>query len=451
MTATTRLLTALAASAITLVGFTPTPVSAGTFATNQHEFIHRRAGKTTPEARSVGSIVGGWTETGGFIARGSGVLIGGRYVLTAAHLVDDMTPGATFTINGQNYGMQRWVVSNRFYSRDPTTGNPDARAFGVGGDLALVQLDRRVVGARNLRAKMNTRRNEAGKTATIVGFGRGGDGAVGINTPAPGTGALIPDTPVPNEAGFGTDDAGVWNFQPVKRAGKNVVEAHSPFARRTNRELVTDFDAAPDQLPALAAAGLQPPQFDPFTGTYNIDEDDIPISNEFAPSVGDSGGGLFINGKLAGITSWTTRANSEFFSQANYTRLSRGGWRWARDNIRAFNNFLANPNPEPWRTVAKGGSGFRGVAKIFAAADVGDGSVIAQGDTINIFGPRLFFDETGAKFTVEMDVSNRFIFNDLNADPAPLSDLIANNTVPEPASLALLTLGGLTLLRRKRR
>ena len=78
MTATTRFLTALAASAITLAGLPPAPVSAGTFATNQHDFIHRRAGRTTPDARSVGSIGGGWNEPEGFIARGSGGRIGGR-------------------------------------------------------------------------------------------------------------------------------------------------------------------------------------------------------------------------------------------------------------------------------------------------------------------------------------------------------------------------------------
>ena len=432
----------LAAAAIGAAAITAVPALAGTMHNNSYDFIHKQMAQTTPEARSVGSITVAWDiddPSEGNIARGSGVLVGGRYVLTAAHLVDNAL-GGQFHINGQNYNMRSWVVANEFYARgiddDP---NPDQRVYGNGADLALVLLDRRVEGAGNLKAKINRNRNEAGQTATIVGFGRGGSGSLGINV----QGSLSPT--LPGDGSLGTSVEGTWDYQPVKRAGKNKIEVNGPFSPTfsNNRELVTDFDPNPSILGSLT--GLNPPQFDPFTGEYDLDEDDIPIQGEYMPSVGDSGGGLFINGKLAGIASWTTRANSEYFSQAHYSRLSVKWWRWIRHNKRAYNDLVKNgPAARPWNKRDNGGNGFRGVAKIQAEAEVTDdgGAVlIYENQVINIFGPGLFYKEDGTQFEVTAQLDT-FIANDLNANPAPL---------PEPASLALLSLGSLAALRRARR
>lgn len=427
-----------------IAGVFTAPAVAGTMQSNAYDFMHRQMGKTTHEARSVGSITMGW-ETDSQVIRGSGVLVGGRYVLTAAHLVDDAV-GGNFYINGQNYGIQDWVVADKFYSRgDDDDPNVDSRNFGSSGaDLALVRLTRRVRGAKNLKATINRNRNEAGKTATIVGWGRGGSGALGINDLLNGS---IPALP-----GDGSRDAGgtSWDYQPTIRAGKNKIEATGPFTTFTtnNRELVTDFDPGPSQLSSLLA--LSPPQFDAFTGEWDIDEDDIPISGEYMPAIGDSGGGLFVNGKLAGITSWSTRGNSEYFSQAHYTRLSVGWWKWVRDNIKAYNHARDNPSATPWLSVTNGGNGFRGVARTVFNDDVDDPDnpgtlLVARGQPFNIFGPGLFYDldpTTGAR--THFDVGDNFFFiaNDRNASSAPL---------PEPASLALLSLGGLAMLRRSRR
>jgi Trypsin-like peptidase domain len=453
MTSTsTRLWAAVAiASAITFTGSSPSAL-AGVTPTPQHDFSARQMARDTSEARSVGLISAAYGD-GDSIVRGSGVLVGGRFVLTAAHLLDDAGFGQ-FTIRGQSYGMRRWVVASRFYSLDPTTANPATRLFGNGADLALVELDRRVVGARNLKATLNKSRREAGKTATIVGFGRGGDGASGIG-PTDINGIKTTPTPLAIDGSMSAGDTaigtGVWGFQPVKRAGKNIIESNDPFAGdpfTSRRELITDFDPNPSELPSLAL--LNPPSFDPFSGEFNLDEDDIPISNEFAPSVGDSGGGLFINGRLAGITSWTTRANSEYFSQARYTRISTTWGKWVRNNIAAFNRLRKDPTLVPWvkETNATPGAGFRGVLRIRDSDDVdGDTNTL---EVLKIFGPRLF---ENPDLSVDTNFP-LFISNDLGADPGPLFDqtgqVYPGLTIPEPASLALLSLGGLAMLRRTR-
>ncbi len=430
---------AVAIAVTTLVaGFAATAASAGTMASNAHDFIHRRIAENAPEARSVGEILGSYDGPG--IVRGSGVLVGGRYVLTAAHLVDNMGADGEFRFNGQVYRMNRWVTASRFYSRDPQTGNPNGRSYSSGADLALVELDRHVVGARKYKATLNKSRKEVGKTATIVGFGSPGSGANGITT----------TTPSGNDMSSGS--SAVWNFRPVKRAGYNIIEplnsaSVDPFV--SNRQLVTDFDPDPNQIFDLA--NLNPPQFDSFTGEYILDEDDIPISQEYMPSVGDSGGGLFINGKLAGITSWTTRANSEYFSQAHYTRMSVGWWRWVEQNIAAFNRLRRDPTLVPWlRTNNPNapGAGFRGVTRILDEDDFDEDD--NEVEVLRIFGPGLFSNP-------DLDVSHNFtefIVNDpFAANPGMLSETIypASTPLPEPTSLALLSLGGLAMLRRSGR
>lgn len=443
LTMTRKLATAITSTGL-LLGLAATTAQAGTMPTDAHDYIYQRNGQTTPEARSVGSITVGWDSDGGDsagdVVRGSGVLVGGRYVLTAAHLVDDAA-GGVFQINGQTYNMERWVVADQFYGRDSDgPPNPDTRLFGNGADLALVLLDRNVKGARNIKAEISKSRKEVGKTATIVGYGTPGNGTSGTFTPA------VSDD---GNMSFGdtTPGEGVWGYYPEKRAGKNIIEPTGPFSgnfNKTNRELTIDFDPDPSQISTLG--DLNPPQYNPFTGEWDIDEDDIPIAGEYMPSVGDSGGGLFINGKLAGITSWTTRENSTFFAQAQFSRLSVGWWKWVRDNIKAFNHAERNGyTARPWNTVANGGNGFRGVAKIRSETqlETDSGQVIYwEGQVINIFGPGLFRDETGEVDSITVGTNfDRFVSNDLFANSGPL---------PEPTSLTLLGLGGLAMLRRAR-
>lgn len=431
---TTRFKAAAIAISACVIAAAATPAPAGTMPDNNYDYIYRRMAQQSTEARSVGEITVGWDNgtDNANIVRGSGVLVGGKYVLTAAHLIDDST-GGFFTIRGQTYNIRRFVVANQFYNRGlDTDPNPDQRVFGIGADLALIELDRHVQGAKRIKAKISKSRKEKNKKATIVGFGTGGNGTEGISTAV-----------LPGDGSMGAGDSTIWDYVPTKRAGKNIIEPGRAFNGNPNqvRELTTDFDVNPSLLDSLRTeSGLQLPShlYNSFTDTYTVTQDDVPITGEYMPSVGDSGGGLFINGKLAGITSWTTRANSEYFSQAQYTRLSVGWWKWVRDNIRAFNRLNRNPSLVPWLKTSNGGAGFRGVARIYAESDNTDAG-ITEGQVLRIFGPGLFYNEQPAHFAVTDSFPG--VVNDyFSSSPAPL---------PEPTSLALLGLGGLAVLRRR--
>jgi len=106
-------------------------------------------------------------NTGGGGAIGSGVLIGDRWVLTAAHVVDTAR-SAKFTVGGATYSSSQIVV------HDGWTGS-----VGNGNDLALVQLSDAVAGAD--AASLYTGADELGALAVNVGYGATGDGLDGYS------------------------------------------------------------------------------------------------------------------------------------------------------------------------------------------------------------------------------------------------------------------------------
>jgi Trypsin len=104
--------------------------------------------------------------------------------------------------------------------------------------------------------------SEIGRTATVVGFGR---------------------------TGFGTTGANV-NSGGIKFAAQNVIDAYGDNRgmpiRASNAILMTDFDNPVTTLTNRTGSGA--------------------LLYEGLTAPGDSGGGLFINNVLAGITSYGT-------------------------------------------------------------------------------------------------------------------------------------------------
>lgn len=317
--------------------------------------------------RSVGKVLSNGTFNG------SGVLIGRRWVLTAAHVVDTANRVA-FNINGRNVGADVWYTP-RGWRRDFTAGN----------DLALVRLKRPVKNAPIARLY---RGNAQNKKMTGVGFGNTGTGLLG---------ETISDQ--------------------VRRGMRNITDVTDS---RVRRQIAFDFDIAPSD-PLFRLAFTDRDQLNP-DGTVNWDADMYPLALEGGIAHGDSGGGDFIGGRLAGIHSWAIG-----FANGEVPILGvHGGASYSVD-VTALRR---------WINSVKRRS-FRGI-------QINNARIATRGKPIFQIAPEDVFESD------YLSSSNILAMRDLHG-----WDIAAGNSngyviVPEPATLGLLGVGSLALLRRRR-
>lgn len=215
---------------------------------------------------------------------GSGVLIGGQWVLTAAHLLA-ATTSMTFSVGGQDVVAEGWVAHPRF------TGD-----LRNGYDLALVRLSQPITGVTP--APLYKGRKEQNQVGTFAGFGRTGDGTNGGEpldqvVPTARAGTNVIDGTVDAKLGFG-------HYKP-KLGGSRI--------------FVVDFDNPGD--PA-----------DNTTGTPT------PTDLEYLIAQGDSGGPVFLDDPknptgapfVAGIHSFgeftDLRDDSDYGDVTGHTRVS---------------------------------------------------------------------------------------------------------------------------------
>lgn len=280
------------------------------------ETQHEKLGESY--SNTVGQVLN--TAGNSVLGRGSGTLIGKRYVLTAAHVIADSTE-ASFFINGQRYNAENWTVHRNYVGSFATAD--------VGTDLAIIELDRPVKNGRV--SKIAGNRRTRGKEVTFAGFG--------IFQEADFLGSLAGET---DPTSFGTNRK--------LRAGKNIVEGYDKSyglngifgtGNARNKEFFyADMDGGTDNPFATIVGDGQ-----------GFEPDDFPISLEYGLMQGDSGGPAFINGKIAGVASYgivdlATGATEfgEYGTDSYWSNVAKYK-RWAKKWIKRFRLSNRTNNP----------------------------------------------------------------------------------------------------------
>jgi hypothetical protein len=227
----------------------------------------------------------------------SGTLIARSYVLTAGHCVQTASKGwmnqGTFWLGNQAYSVNYMGVHRNWYN----TGNLEA-----GVDIAVLSLTQNAWNANP--ALLYTGRDEDLKLGTYVGYGM-----------------------------TGTGDTGAYLSGGTKRAGQNIIGVGTRLGY-SDRVLVSDFDN---------------PRY-----ANSYDWLSQPLNLEYQLAPGDSGGGLFIDGRVAGVHSFISatdgKTDADYGDTSASVRVSsQAGW------IRGAANYLAQLLGRSNPTIASSG------------------------------------------------------------------------------------------------
>jgi secreted trypsin-like serine protease len=198
---------------------------------------------------------------------GSGVLLyDGRAVLTAAHLFSDGMTAATVHFET--------VAGSQSISSASVTVLPNYDALNVNHDLALVWLTGSAPVAAE-RYNLYRGGDEIGQSMTMVGYGMPGTGSAGVLD-------SYSDSPIRLKASnqFDADAADL----------KSALGSVMGWTPEAGSQVIADFDNGTTTQDALGRLMNRPG-----TGLG---------SDEGLISPGDSGGPAFINGQIAGVSSY---------------------------------------------------------------------------------------------------------------------------------------------------
>ncbi|MBK1707688.1 MULTISPECIES: trypsin-like serine protease [Marichromatium] len=204
---------------------------------------------------------------------GTGVLLSdGQAVLTAAHLFDPGVTSASVTFE-TTAGSETLTASR-------VTLHPDYDPVNGNHDLALVWLDQSAPVTAE-RYGLYRSPDEIGQVLTLVGYGTPGTGANGTIDSYSGESLRL--------MAFNTFDAGIETLDA--RFGRILT-----WEPASGTQLIADFDDGSSRHDALGQL---------------LDLDHLGIGvNEGLISPGDSGGPAFVDGRVAGIASYTASINT---------------------------------------------------------------------------------------------------------------------------------------------
>jgi len=202
------------------------------------------------------------------------LLTGGLYILTAAHCLNEggvkvppeTAVKATFKLPSGEVSIP---VSN-YYIHPGWTGYESE----VGNDIALLKLKKAAPSSIE-QYEINRNKNELGKVLTKVGYGAIGLGAKGQDE---------------NSNSEAKRYSGQNRYDALIDVLKNATESDMSDLV-LGSQLIFDFDDGSAQHDALGRHFLR-------LGDRGLGK------NEIATASGDSGGPSFVDGKIAGISSW---------------------------------------------------------------------------------------------------------------------------------------------------
>jgi secreted trypsin-like serine protease len=208
-------------------------------------------------------------------------LISDEHVLCAAHCFDEDRDGMVDPIFAAVSHVAAFELPEGLVMRsiDPTAIRLAANWPQQEADIAVAGLTE-VAPASAPRYALDGRRDEVGRAAVLAGYGETGHGSTGAEP--------------------------VFDLRPTKRAGLNRVEDIRDDLPGVEF-LVADFDSGLAANNALALTG--------FDSDLGFGADEVGLA------FGDSGGPLFLNGAIAGVTAFSAR-----LPRADVNGVFDGSW-----------------------------------------------------------------------------------------------------------------------------
>jgi Trypsin len=249
---------------------------------------------TSSQYAGVGSIQ---VNTKGTSYVGTGTVIGKRYVLTAAHVVDlnndgkfngkDATTGVYFLLNNDGDVTYKIAVTSFNLHPDFTGFNHPA----VNDDLAILTLAEDVPSDIPIYS-LGSGDVQAGTVITMVGYGRSGDGVKGYTTPADPTVKRVGENTI--DAFYGQDDRGKPEANEVFRYDFDGLTGKGPLGGGTlGNDRETTIGAGDSGAPAFTTVGGRLTLVGMATFTQGAT----------APKFGSMGGGVILSPYTAYINS----------------------------------------------------------------------------------------------------------------------------------------------------